>query len=138
MRPGRGGSVRGASLLPARRLNAWLWLVGWVIIIAASSGLAGRVWSVTQDDTVSWLPRDAESTRVVQLQERFSNGVQQPVIVVYHRGDGLTEADKAGGATADIRSRDEARPERSRRDGAGPRQPKKQAEVRGTSRAAKP
>src|SRR5688572_18011132 len=101
MSPGRGGSGRSVSLLPARRLNAWLWLVGWVVIVFASSGLAGRIWSVTQDDTVSWLPRDAESTRVVQLQERFSNGDQQPVIVVYHRDDGLTEADQAR-ARADV------------------------------------
>lgn len=96
---------RGVSLLPVRRLSAWLWLVGWVVLIIATSGLAGKIWSVTEDGALSWLPRSAESTRVVELQERFAGdkAQQRPVIVVYHRDSGVTDADKAR-AEADLSS----------------------------------
>lgn len=72
----------------------WIIIAAWVVVAAMLIPLAPSLSSVTSNDAASFLPKNAESTRVQELvSERFpANGT--PVILVFHRQGGLTDADK--------------------------------------------
>jgi RND superfamily putative drug exporter len=69
-----------------------LWVVGAFAMGAVGSGLADK----TQDDFVSFLPEEAESTEVqTLLKERFAGGETSTGLLVYHRDGGLSQDDRA-------------------------------------------
>jgi len=59
------------------------------------SPFAGRLTDVEENDAEQWLPSDAESLAVIQLQDAFPAGETEPAVIVYHRDQGLTDADRA-------------------------------------------
>ncbi|MEU4830127.1 MMPL family transporter [Streptosporangium sp. NPDC023615] len=64
-------------LVPALLVLVWL---------AVGGGLgpfAGRLAEVSTNDQAAFLPQSAESTRVLETQERFREGATQPLIVVW-------------------------------------------------------
>jgi len=68
-----------------------IWIVAFIALMPLGSKLADR----TEDDTASFLPESAESTRVVEaLDEKFDAGETTQGLIVYQREGGLTEADK--------------------------------------------
>jgi len=79
----------------------------WFVVVGASGGLASQIWSVTSDDQLSWLPRSAESTRAVTLEQRFPGADRTQLIVVYERQSGITTADetRAGADAAALAAR---------------------------------
>jgi RND superfamily putative drug exporter len=75
----------------------------WVVVFAVAGPLAGKLNSAQQNDASSWLPKNAESTQVVELAKRFAPSDVFPALVVYERADGaVTQADQAK-AAADAR-----------------------------------
>src|SRR4030095_1814461 len=73
----------------------------WIVVFAAAGPLAGKLNSAQQNDASSWLPQNAESTRVVELAKQFSPSDVFPALVVYERPDGpITPADRAKAAAA--------------------------------------
>jgi RND superfamily putative drug exporter len=56
-----------------------------------------------KNDASAWLPANAESTQVLDLQSHFQSPNIFPAVVVYDRASGLTAADRAK-AAADARS----------------------------------
>jgi RND superfamily putative drug exporter len=72
----------------------WVTLGIWVLLGLA--GILGRahIGDVTAAGQSSYLPSNAESTRVVSvLQQDFKGGDDVPVLVVFDRNGGLTDAD---------------------------------------------
>jgi RND superfamily putative drug exporter len=72
----------------------WVTLGVWVLLGVA--GLLGKthIGEVTAAGQSSYLPANAESTRVVGvLQRDFKGGDDVPVLVVFERNGGLTDAD---------------------------------------------
>jgi RND superfamily putative drug exporter len=65
--------------------------------------LAGKLTDAEKNDAKAWLPPNAESTKVLDLQSRFQSPNIFPAVVVYERASGLTAADQAK-AAADARS----------------------------------
>jgi RND superfamily putative drug exporter len=64
--------------------------------VFALSPLGAKLGDVTNDETASFLPDDAESTEVQeQLKTRFPGGETALGLLVYRRDGGLTDADKA-------------------------------------------
>ena len=64
--------------------------------VVALSPLGAKLGDVTNDETASFLPADAESTEVQDLlKNRFPGGETALGLLVYRRQGGLTEADKA-------------------------------------------
>jgi putative drug exporter of the RND superfamily len=55
-----------ASFVCGRRTK-WLVIALWFVAVAALSPLASKVADVTNDETASFLPADADSTRVQEL-----------------------------------------------------------------------
>ena len=79
--------------LPGNRIGKWVMVVLWVGALAALAPLATKLASVEDNQVSSWLPGDAESTKVLQISERFQSSDQVPTIVIYEKPAGLTAAD---------------------------------------------
>ena len=88
-------ALRRLAALPAGRRTKWVVIAIWLIAVALAWPASGRLGSVEQNDPSFYLPGGAESTRVLQLQQRFPGGDNLPAVVVYLRGSGLTQADLA-------------------------------------------
>jgi RND superfamily putative drug exporter len=91
-----------AGLLCGRRTK-WIVLVAWLLIAVAAGPLSAKLAGIQQNDSSKWLPSEAESTQVLELQERFRTDNLTPAIVVYERESGVTAADRAK-ATADAQA----------------------------------
>src|SRR4051812_31221451 len=98
-----GLSGRTAHLVCGRR-SKWVVLALWVIALVALAPLAQKLTDAQKNDAASWLPSNAESTRVGALQKAFVPETA-PAVVVYTRAGGLTPADvtKIRQDTASIR-----------------------------------
>ncbi|MDP9399870.1 MAG: MMPL family transporter, partial [Actinomycetota bacterium] len=86
-----------AFALPAGRRAKWLVVVAWLLALVAIVGgdLAGKFADAEENESASFLPGDAESTRALQVTERLQGGELAPTIVVYRREGGLTPQDRA-------------------------------------------
>src|SRR4029453_12164002 len=95
--------ARRSAGLPCGRWSKWVVLGFWIAVFAVPGPRAGKLNSAQQKDASSWLPQNAESTRVVELAKQFSPSDVFPALVVYERPDGpITPADQAK-AAADAR-----------------------------------
>ncbi|KAB2344119.1 MMPL family transporter [Actinomadura rudentiformis] len=93
--PPTGWAYRLASLISGRRTK-WAVLALWVIALVALGPLAGKLGDVEKNDAASWLPKSAESTQVVKLQEQFRKDETMLAVIVYERSGGsITAADTA-------------------------------------------
>jgi RND superfamily putative drug exporter len=95
----RTGRIAG---LPCGRWTKWLVLVFWAVVFFVAGPLAGKLNSAQKNDASAWLPKNAESTQVVDLARRFTPSDTFPAVVVYERSGPVTAADQAK-VTADIR-----------------------------------
>jgi putative drug exporter of the RND superfamily len=99
---GRGSTRRRIAGLPCGRWTKWGVLAFWVVVVAVAGPLAGKLNSAQKNDASQWLPKNAESTRVVVLAKRFTPSDTFPAVVVYEHPGRLTPADQAK-AAADAR-----------------------------------
>ena len=95
--------VRALARIPSGRRTKWLVLVFWLLVVAALGPLAGKLTNAEKNDASAWLPAQAESTKVVNLQATFQSPNLFTGVVVYSRPSGLTAADRAK-AAADARA----------------------------------
>ena len=63
----------------------------------------GQAVNVTQDSFATFLPANAESTKVLERQEAFPGGNSSSAAVIYYRPSGVTDADRAQ-ANEDLRA----------------------------------
>src|SRR5579862_8252353 len=77
------------------RRTKWAVLVFWLIIVAVAGPLSSKLTGAEKNDSSSWLPAKAESTKVLDLQGRFQSPNIFAGVVVYDRPSGLTAADHA-------------------------------------------
>jgi putative drug exporter of the RND superfamily len=90
------GAVRKLATIPSGRWTKWAVLVFWVAVFVVAGPLAGKLNSAQQNDSSAWLPKNAESTQVVELAKQFTPSDVFPALVVYERADGtITAADQA-------------------------------------------
>ena len=82
------------------RWAKWVVLALSLVFLAGMGSFGSKLTSVVDNDIASWLPGDAESTKVIQKAAAFSNPDDIPAIVLYVRDGGTTPADLAK-ATAD-------------------------------------
>jgi RND superfamily putative drug exporter len=89
-----GAAAHGAGPHPRR----WLWpVVGIALFLVAGgplAGLAGNISTVQKNDSASYLPANAEATRVLAEQTKFAGSDTLPAIIVYSRPSGITEEDR--------------------------------------------
>jgi putative drug exporter of the RND superfamily len=89
--------------VPCGHWTKWLVVAFWILVVALAGPLAGKLNGAEKNDAKSWLPANAESTKVLDLQARFQSPNIFPAVVVYGRANGVTAADMAK-AAADARS----------------------------------
>jgi len=81
--------------LPAGRKTK-LAIVGVCLLaLLASFGanLPGRYTDAENNESTSFLPGDAESTKALEISEELQGGEQAPIVIVYRREGGLTRGD---------------------------------------------
>ncbi|HET8658762.1 MAG TPA: MMPL family transporter [Micromonosporaceae bacterium] len=89
----------GETGAPGRR-RAWRWvlpalaIVLWLGLGGPLASLTSKTSDVQKNDNSAFLPANAESTKVLDLNERFVETEASPAIIVYARPGGLTGADR--------------------------------------------
>jgi RND superfamily putative drug exporter len=73
-----------------------------VVVLIVAGPAAGKLRSAEKNDASASLPKNAESTRVVELAKRFTPSDVVPALVVYERDGAINVADQAK-VTADVR-----------------------------------
>ncbi len=91
----RIGEVGKLAWLPAGRKSKWVVVAFWVIVAAVAFGPSGMLTDAQENDAVSWLPGDAESTKVIQAADQFRSPDEIPAIVIYERAGTVTSEDMA-------------------------------------------
>jgi putative drug exporter of the RND superfamily len=81
--------------IPCGRWTKWGVLAFWLVLAFLAGPLAGKLNSAQQNDASAWLPKNAESTQVVELAKRFTPSDTFPAVVVYEQARALTPADQA-------------------------------------------
>src|SRR6476620_5135020 len=93
--PPAKGRLDGVIAKLVGKRSKWVVLVVWLAIIAVASPLGSKLTDVQKNDNAAWLPGNAESLKVSNLQQSFSKGERTTAVILYHRDGGLTEADLA-------------------------------------------
>jgi RND superfamily putative drug exporter len=95
--------------IPAGPRAKWLVFLGWIAITVGVivADLPGRFTDAEENESSSFLPGDAESTKALDITKRLQGGELAPTVIVYRRAGGLTAADRAHIAR-DIRALDAA------------------------------
>ncbi len=80
----------------AGRRAKWVVAAIWVLAIFGSfaANLPGKFTDAEENESTSFLPGDAESTKALEATKRFQDGELAPLVIVYRREGGLTSADK--------------------------------------------
>ncbi len=89
-------SRRSIFTLAAGRRSKWavflVWIVG-IFIAAGPANLPGKFTDAENNESTSFLPGDAESTKALTATEDLQSGELAPAVIVYRRESGLTGAD---------------------------------------------
>ena len=82
--------------IPAGRKAKYAVLVARIGVMVCVFGfnLPGKYTDAGSDESTSFLPGDAESTKALEAVEELQGGEQAPTVVVYRREGGLNAADR--------------------------------------------
>jgi RND superfamily putative drug exporter len=69
-----------------------IWLIA--IFVCFGANLPGKFSDAERNESSSYLPGDAESTRALDATEKLQNGEQAAMVIVYRREGGLTAQDR--------------------------------------------
>ena len=95
-------NVKKLAEIPAGSWTKWVVVGFWLVVLVITFPLFTKLMGAEKNDASAWLPPNAESTKVLNLQARFQSPNVFPGVVVYERPSGLTAADRAK-AAADAR-----------------------------------
>ena len=91
-------SRRSIFAVAAGRRSKWvvflIWLIG-IFIAAGPAQLPTKFADAENNESTSFLPGDAESTKALTATEDLQGGELAPAVIVYQRESGLTAADRA-------------------------------------------
>ncbi len=69
------------------RVRRWLvpalLVLGWFVLASVAGPFAGQLSQVQENDSATFLPAEAESTRVLELQKAFNPSQSVPALIVY-------------------------------------------------------
>ncbi|MEV7012308.1 MMPL family transporter [Streptosporangium sp. NPDC051022] len=89
---------------PIRWLVPALLVLVWLAVGGGLGPFAGRLTQVSTNDQAAFLPQSAESTRVLEVQERFRQGETQPLIVVWTADGEKVTPEQSAAATRALAS----------------------------------
>src|SRR3954447_25369207 len=76
----------------AKWVVAFIWVVA--VIASVAAHLPGKFADAEKNESTSFLPGEAESTKTLDIVKKLEGGELAPLVIVYHRDGGLTAADK--------------------------------------------
>lgn len=88
-------AMRSILTLAAGRRAKWFVVLFWIIVLGIAVPFASKLPSAESNEASSYLPANAESTEVLNLEKQFPSGQTVLAIVIYRRASGLTDADRA-------------------------------------------
>ena len=94
--------LRKIAEIPAGSWTKWVVVGVWAAALIILFPLQAKLGGAEKNDAKQWLPANAESTKVIDVQSQFQSPNINTAIVVYQRASGLTAADRAK-AAADAR-----------------------------------
>ena len=94
--------LRKIAEIPAGSWTKWVVVGFWIVVLVLAFPLSKKLTGVEKNDLKYWLPANAESTKVLDVESRFQSPNVYAGVVVYLRPSGLTPADRAK-AAADAR-----------------------------------
>ncbi|HYI17068.1 MAG TPA: MMPL family transporter, partial [Solirubrobacteraceae bacterium] len=82
--------------IPAGRIAKWIVLAIALVVLFGSfaANLPGKFADAENNESTSFLPGDAESTKALAVTEELQGGEQAPIVIIYRREGGLTPADQ--------------------------------------------
>jgi putative drug exporter of the RND superfamily len=81
--------------IPSGRRTKFVALVLWLVLVSVAAPLGAKLTEVLNNDTLSALPRSAETTRaLVRAEAAFPGSDRLVAVAVYARDSGLTGADR--------------------------------------------
>jgi RND superfamily putative drug exporter len=82
--------------IPAGRRAKWVVFAVWIVAVLGmgAANLPGKFSDAEKNESTSFLPGDAESTKALDVTKRLQGGEQAATVIVYRRAGGLTAADK--------------------------------------------
>ena len=95
-------TLKKMAEIPSGSWTKWVVVGFWVVVLVLAFPLSKKLTGAEKNDAKYWLPGAAESTKVLDVQERFQSPNIITGVVVYERASGLTAADRAA-AAADAR-----------------------------------
>ena len=87
----RTSKISRIAALPCGKRTKYLVVVFWLVVVAVTGSLAGKLQGAERNDASSYLPASAESTQELNLQAKFTSPNLNPAVVVYTRSSGITE-----------------------------------------------
>jgi len=100
---------RIAGRLTGRRTK-WLVLAGWVVVLVVAAPFAGKLTDVQNNETSSWLPGSAESTRALEELAPFQDSDDIPTALVHESRSGepltTTQLEEIGAQLPELSSLD--------------------------------
>ena len=85
--------------IPAGRWTKWVVVGFWLVVLVVAFPLSGKLTGAEKNDAKAWLPANAESTKVLDVQSQIQSPNILPGVIVYERASGLTAADRAKAAS---------------------------------------
>jgi RND superfamily putative drug exporter len=89
------GVARRIARIPCGPWSKFGVLAFWAVVVVLALPLSAKLNSAQKNDASAWLPKNAESTQVVELAKRFTPSDTFPAVVVYEKSGALTAADQA-------------------------------------------
>lgn len=89
--------MKSLLVLPAGPRARWVTVAVWFIAMFVVFGMniPGKFADAENNESISYLPGDAEATRALEAQKKLVGSEEAPIVIVYRREGGLTSADKA-------------------------------------------
>jgi RND superfamily putative drug exporter len=91
----KGARVSRFFAFTTGRRGKWVVLALWLVVAVGIAPFAGKLESVEKNESSSFLPGNAESTKVLAVTTKFQGGDIASAVVIYRRTSGLTQADVA-------------------------------------------
>ncbi len=82
---------------PAGRRAKWVVFAAWIVAVIGmgAANLPGKFSDAEKNESTSFLPGDAESTKALDVTKQLEGGERAATVIVFRREGGLTAADKA-------------------------------------------
>ncbi|HMT04551.1 MAG: MMPL family transporter [Solirubrobacterales bacterium] len=89
--------MKSFLVFPAGSRARWLVVAAWFvgIFLVFSFNVPGKFADAENNESISYLPGDAEATRALEAQKELTGSEEAPIVIVYRRDGGLTASDRA-------------------------------------------